>query len=54
MPLPITRQRKLFCLLVCRGTLSCYGVGALSPYPLWHAPSGSNPALLFLGGISSQ
>ena len=30
MPLPITRQRKLFCLFFCRGTLTCYGVGALS------------------------
>ena len=28
VPLPITRQRGLFCLLVCCGTPSCYGVGA--------------------------
>ena len=30
MPLPITRQRRLFCLLVCHGTPSCYGVSAFS------------------------
>ena len=29
VPLPITRQRRLFCLFVRRGTLTCYGVGAL-------------------------
>ena len=34
MPLPITRQRGLFCLLVCRGTPSYYGVGVFSlPIP---------------------
>ena len=34
VPLPITRQRRLFCSLVCRDTLTCYGVGALSlPIP---------------------
>ena len=26
----------------------------LSPYPSWHAPNGSNSALLLLGGMSSQ
>ena len=30
MPLPIIRQRELFCLLVCRDTPSCYDVGAFS------------------------
>ena len=34
MPLPITRQRRLFCLFVCHDTLTCYGVGTLSlPIP---------------------
>ena len=28
--LPITRQRRLFCLFVCRDTLTYYDVGALS------------------------
>ena len=28
--LAITRQRRLFCLLVCHGTPSCYGVVAFS------------------------
>ena len=33
VPLLIIRQRRLFCSFVCRGTLTCYGVGALSiPY----------------------
>ena len=32
VPLPIARQKKNYfvCLFVCRGTLSCYGVGAFS------------------------
>ena len=30
MPLPITRQRRLFCLLVCHGTPSYYGVVVFS------------------------
>ena len=33
VPLLITRQRRLFCSFVCRGTLTCYGVGALSLSP---------------------
>jgi len=40
VPLPITKQRGLFCLLVCCDTpflLRC--VCLLSPYPLWHALS---------------
>ena len=41
VPLTITRQRGLFCLLVCRGTPFLLWCGCrLSPYPLWHAPSG--------------
>ena len=41
MPLSITRQRGLFCLLVCRGTPFLLRCGRLfSPYPSWHAPSG--------------
>ena len=27
VPLLITKQRRLFCSFVCRGTLTCYGVG---------------------------
>ena len=47
VPLPITRQRELFCLLVCRGTLFMLRCGCLlSPYPSWHAPS--DPAQLYL------
>ena len=31
---PLPDKRRLFCLFVCRGTLSCYGVGAFSlPIP---------------------
>ena len=44
VPLPITRQRWLFCLLVCHGTpflLRCRCF--LSPYPSWHTPSGPAP-----------
>ena len=37
--LPITRQKRLFCLLAHHGILSCY--------PSWHAPSGSNSSSLF-------
>ena len=33
VPLLITRQRRLFCSFVCRGTLTCYDVGALSLSP---------------------
>ena len=41
VPLPITKQRGLFCLLVCRSTPFLLRCGCLfSPYPLWHAPSG--------------
>ena len=45
VPLPITRQRSLFCLFA-----HC---GILSYYPLWHAPSGSNSSFLLLGDMSS-
>ena len=49
VPLSITRQRGLFCLLVCRGTPFLLWCGCLlSPYPSWHAPSG--PAQLYLFG----
>ena len=44
MPLPITKQRKLFCLLVH------YGIHILSHYPSWHAPSSSNSFFPLLGG----
>ena len=41
VPLPITRQRGLFCLLVCRGTPFLLQCGfLLSPCPSWHALSG--------------
>ena len=41
VPLPITRQRELFCLLFCRGTSFLLRCGCLlSPYPSWHTPSG--------------
>ena len=48
MPLPITRQKGLFCLLVCRGTPFMLRCGCLlSPYPSWHAPSGLDQLCLF-------
>ena len=55
VPLSIARQRKtiLFVCLPWHPLLLWYGC-LLSPYPLWHAPSGSNTALLLLGGMSSQ
>ena len=38
--LPITKQRGLFCLLVCRDTPFLLRCGCLlSPYPSWLAPS---------------
>ena len=54
VPLPITRQGRLSCLFVYRGTLTYYSVDSLSLYPSWYAPSGSNSSLLLLGGMSSQ
>ena len=54
VPLPITSQRRLFCLLAHRGILFHHGVGILSCYPSWHAPSDSNSSLLLLGSMSSQ
>ena len=55
VPLPITRQRKtiLFVCLPWHPFLLWSGC-LLSPYPSWHAPSGSNSVLLLLGGMSSQ
>ena len=48
MPFPITRQRGLFCLLVCRGTSFLLGCGCLfSPYPSWDASSGPAQFCLF-------
>ena len=45
---PIARQGRVFCLLVCRGTLFLLRSGLfLSPYPSWHVPNGSNSACLF-------
>ena len=46
---PITKQRGLFCLLVCRGTLFLLWCGCLlSPYLSWHAPCGSSSVLPIL------
>ena len=46
---PITRQRRVFCLLGYRGTPFLLWSGFfLSPYPSWHASSGSNSTCLFL------
>ena len=55
VPLPIARQRKtiLFVCLPQYPFLLWFGC-LLSPYPSWHAPSGSNLTLLLLGGMSSQ
>ena len=53
MPLPITKQRKLFCLLVHRDILIHHSVGILSCYSSWHAPNGSNSSFHLLGGMSS-
>ena len=52
--LPITRQRRLFCLLVYHVPPTCNDVGAFSLYPSWYAPSDSSSSLLLLGSMSSQ
>ena len=54
VPFLITRQKRLFCLFVCRGTFTYYGVSVFSLYPSWHTPSGSSSSLLLLSGMSSQ
>ena len=48
-PSPALDKGKLFYLLVCRGTLSCHGVGAFSLYPSWHVPNGSSLNLTSFG-----
>ena len=48
----ITRQRKLFCLLIHRGIPIQNKVDILSHYPSWHAPSDSNSSFSLLGGMS--
>ena len=55
VPLPIARQKEtiLFVCLPWHPFLLWSGC-LLSPYPSWHAPNGSNSALLLLGGMSSQ
>ena len=55
VPLPIAKQRKtiLFVCLLWHPFL-LWSRCLLSPYPSWHAPSGSNSALLVLGGMPSQ
>ena len=48
VPLPITRQKGLFCLLVCRVTTFLLRCGCFFfPYPSWHAPSGPAQFCLF-------
>ena len=48
VPLLITKQRGLFCLLFCRGTPFLLRCGCLlSPNPSWHAPSGPAQFCLF-------
>ena len=55
VPLPITRQRKIILLVCLPWHPSLLWCGCLlSPFPFWHVPSGSNSALLLLGGMSSQ
>ena len=54
VPLHSARQRRLFCMFACCGFTTHYNVCALSLYPSWHTPSGSNLSLLLLGGMSSQ
>ena len=49
IPLPITRQKVLFCLLAHRGIPIWIRVGILSHYPSWHAPSDSNLFFPFFG-----
>ena len=51
-PLP-DKEGYFVCLLVVAFS-TCYSVCALSLYPSWHAPSGSNSSLLLLGGMLSQ
>ena len=53
VPLPITRQRKLFCLFVHHGISIRNSVGFLSYYPSWHVLSGFNSSFPILGGMSS-
>ena len=55
VPFLIARQRKiiLFVCLLWHPFLLWSGC-LLSPYTSWHAPRGSNSALLLLGGLSSQ
>ena len=47
VPLPITKQTKLFCLLVHYGIFIHHSVGILSCYPSWHAPCGFSSSFLF-------
>ena len=55
VPFPIARQMKII-LFVCLSwhPFLLWSECLLSPYPSWHAPNGSNSALLLLGGMSSQ
>ena len=48
-----TKKTILFVCLSWHSYLLWYGC-SLSPYPSWHAPSGSNSSLLLLDGMSSQ
>ena len=55
VPFPIARQKKTI-LFVCLPwhPFLLWSECFLSPYLSWHALSGSNSALLLLGGMSSQ
>ena len=48
-----TKENYFVCLSAMHPSLLWSGC-LLSSYPSWHAPSGSNLALLLLGGMSSQ
>ena len=54
VPFSITRQRRLFWLLVHRGIFIHHSACILSCYPSWHAANGSNSSFLLFGGMSSQ
>ena len=54
VPLPITRQRILFCLLIHHSIPIRNKVGILSHYPSWHASSGSNSSFPLFSGMLLQ
>ena len=54
VPFSITRQRRLFCLLIYGGIFIHHSACILSCYPSWHAPNGSNSSFLLFGSMPSQ